>query len=181
MNGIFSRVLLVLVALVLGTAGTAAAESKPEASVARPAPDLVERMLSRGATVVRPDDRAGARASVPTSVVATTTETATGFDWPAAGIGASVALGAVLALAALRVPRRLRGLARATLLVSALMAGSAGPANADPSCVGTYSSHYAQQGIRDEVAHRYTQGNQPYSFVAQFHGNLAECDAQVHG
>jgi hypothetical protein len=60
-------------------------------------------------------------------------------------------------------------------------AAPAGAAGGNSSCVGAYSSHYAEQGQRDEVAHLYTQGAQPYSFVAEFHGDVAACDEQIHG
>ena len=66
-----------------------------------------------------------------------------------------------------------------TAALMAVSAGSAPAASDNAGCVGTYSSHYAQEGMRDDVAHRYTQGNQPYSLVAQFHGDLAACDEQV--
>jgi hypothetical protein len=74
-------------------------------------------------------------------------------------------------------------LAKAMVATAAFMAigpGGAPAAVAQAGCVGTYSSHYAQQGMRDEVAHLYINGNQPYSFVAQFHGDLEACDEQVH-
>jgi hypothetical protein len=74
-------------------------------------------------------------------------------------------------------------LTTAVVVAAAFMAAAPGtaPAASDQAgCVGTYSSHYAQQGMRDEVAQLYSKGNQPYSFVAQFHGDLEACDEQVH-
>jgi hypothetical protein len=69
-----------------------------------------------------------------------------------------------------------------TAIVTALVAMPAGigyAASDKAGCVGTYSSYYAQQGLRDAVAHRYSQGNQVYSFVAQYHGDGPACDAQL--
>jgi hypothetical protein len=74
-------------------------------------------------------------------------------------------------------------LAKAIVATTAFMAigpGGAPAAGAQAGCVGTFSSYFAQQGLRDEVAHRYINGNQPYSFVAQFHGDLEACDEQTH-
>jgi hypothetical protein len=180
---VITRMLVTAVVVAVATTGSAAAEPNSERAAARTgAPDLIERALARGNVGVHADDRAGARTSIPT-VVPRTAQSSRAFDWRAAGIGASVALGGfALALAALRVPRRLRGLAGAALMIAALTAVYAPTANAERGCVGTYSSHYAQLGLRDDVAHLYTQGNQPYSWVAQFHGDtVAACDSQVHG
>ena len=71
--------------------------------------------------------------------------------------------------------------AAATVCAVLAFAGPAGAAGGNSSCVGAYSSHYAEQAQRDEVAHLYTQGAQPYSFVAKFHGDVAACDEQLHG
>ena len=71
-------------------------------------------------------------------------------------------------------------IAAVAIFAVAFPAGTSSAAGGNAACVGTYSSNYAQQGMRDDVAHLYTQGNQPYSFVAQFHGDLASCDEQVH-
>jgi hypothetical protein len=63
--------------------------------------------------------------------------------------------------------------------LAAVPAGSGFAASDNASCVGTYSSYFAHLGMRDEQAHRFSHGNQIYSFVAQYHGDLASCNAQV--
>jgi hypothetical protein len=162
MNVIAMRILVTALLFALVAAGSAAAEPKLEPGL--PAPDLIERVLLQKRVVARPDDRAGARTSLPT-VVSQTADDESGFAWAAAGIGASVAFAIAFAFAVLRLPRRVRGLARAVLMVSALLVamGSASPpaARAEKGCVGTHSSHYGQLGLRDEVAHTYTRGISP--------------------
>lgn len=71
--------------------------------------------------------------------------------------------------------------AAAAVCAMLAFAAPAGAAGGNSSCVGAYSSYFAQQGLRDEVAHRYTQGAEPYSFVAGFHGDVAACNEQIHG
>jgi hypothetical protein len=72
------------------------------------------------------------------------------------------------------------------ILVSVLVPAATASAAPNPnaSCVGTFSSFFAQQGIRAELAQDFAQNARPagrnvYSHVAQEHGGLEECFAET--
>jgi hypothetical protein len=70
----------------------------------------------------------------------------------------------------------------AALVVPAATASAAPNPNA--ACVGTFSSYFAQLGIRAELAQDFGQNARPagrnvYSHVAQEHGGLEECFAET--
>ena len=70
------------------------------------------------------------------------------------------------------------------LAAAALSAGPASPASDNAGCVGQFSSFFAQQGIRDDVAQDFAHNARPagknvYSHVAEFHGSLQECFDQT--
>jgi hypothetical protein len=71
-------------------------------------------------------------------------------------------------------------------LVAAALATAAPASAADPraGCVGQFSSYFASQGMRDDLARDFAQGARPagknvYSHVAEFHGDLEECFEQT--
>lgn len=74
-----------------------------------------------------------------------------------------------------------------TSVVLAAAATSAGPASAasdNAGCVGQFSSSFAQQGVRDDIAQDFAHNARPagknvYSHVAEFHGSLQECFDQT--
>jgi len=70
--------------------------------------------------------------------------------------------------------------------ILAMLAVPAGTASAQPdasaSCVGTFSTYFAQQGMRAEVAQDFAHNARPagqnvYRHVAQEHGELEACFA----
>jgi hypothetical protein len=80
------------------------------------------------------------------------------------------------------------------IVIGATLAALAMPvanASAEPneraSCVGTFSSFFAHDGLgmhRSDVAQNFAHNAQPagrnvYSHVAQFHGSLGECFEQT--
>jgi hypothetical protein len=74
------------------------------------------------------------------------------------------------------------GMVLAALGVSA--GNSLAAPNENASCVGTFSSYFAHQGMRDDVAREFAQTMRPagrnvYSHVAQEHGGLEECFAET--
>ena len=77
--------------------------------------DLVDRQLgnleARSAQAVRVDDRAGIRGVGPVETPVVVSSHSDGFDWAAAGIGASIALLAAAMLVAGALTRRRPGLA----------------------------------------------------------------------
>jgi hypothetical protein len=78
-----------------------------------------------------------------------------------------------------------------TIVIGAIFAALgvlAGNASAAPSenaaCVGTFSSYFAHQGMRSELAREFAQNARPagqnvYSHVAKEHGGLEECFAET--
>jgi hypothetical protein len=74
------------------------------------------------------------------------------------------------------------GLMLAALGVSA--GNSAAAPNENASCVGTFSSFFAHQGIRGDLAREFAMTMRPagqnvYSHVAKEHGGLEECFAET--
>ena len=70
------------------------------------------------------------------------------------------------------------------LAAAALAAGPASPASGKAGCVGQFSSFFAEQGLRDDVAQDFAHNARPagknvYSHVAEFHGSLQECFDQT--
>ena len=70
------------------------------------------------------------------------------------------------------------------LAAAALSAGPASPASDKAGCVGQFSSFFAEQGQRDDVAQNFAHNERPagrnvYSHVAEFHGSLQECFDQT--
>lgn len=70
------------------------------------------------------------------------------------------------------------------LAAAAISAGPASPASDNAGCVGQFSSFFAQQAVRDDVAQDFAQNAHPagtnvYSHVAEFHGSLQECFDQT--
>lgn len=70
------------------------------------------------------------------------------------------------------------------LAAAALSAGPASPASVNAGCVGQFSSFFAEQGLRDDVAQDFAHNARPagknvYSHVAEFHGSLQECFDQT--
>ncbi len=79
---------------------------------------------------------------------------------------------------------------RCLLTVSGVLAAatiSASPVSAasdKAGCVGQFSSFFAQQGLRDDVARNFAHNARPagknvYSHVAQVHGTLEQCFDQT--
>jgi hypothetical protein len=78
-----------------------------------------------------------------------------------------------------------------TIIIGAMLAALAVPVgtasaapNENAACVGTFSSFFAQQGIRDDLAREFGQNARPagqnvYSHVAQEHGGLEECFSET--
>ena len=70
------------------------------------------------------------------------------------------------------------------LAAAALLAGPTSAASDNAGCVGQFSSFFAKQGLRDDVAQDFADNAHPagknvYSHVAGFHGSLQECFDQT--
>jgi hypothetical protein len=81
-------------------------------------------------------------------------------------------------------PRKGILLITTVVLAAAATAGPASPASDNAGCVGQFSTFFAGQGLRDDVAQDFAHNARPagqnvYSHVAQFHGSLEECFEQT--
>lgn len=70
------------------------------------------------------------------------------------------------------------------LAAAALSAGPTSAASNNAGCVGQFSTFFAKQGQRDDVARDFAHNARPagtnvYSNVAEFHGSLQECFDQT--
>jgi hypothetical protein len=75
-------------------------------------------------------------------------------------------------------------IASGVLAAAAISASPVSAASDQAGCVGQFSSFFAQQGQRDEVARDFAQNARPagqnvYSHVAEFHGSLEQCFDQT--
>ena len=78
---------------------------------------------------------------------------------------------------------------RGHLITAMMLVGAVSPAvahasapNDNADCVSAYSVHFAQLGIRSDIAQTLAENSHPaglndYSQVAQYHGSFAECSA----
>lgn len=85
----------------------------------------------------------------------------------------------------MRNPRtRLLLIAGGVLAAAAISASPVSAASDKASCVGQFSSFFAQQGMRDDVAQDFAHNARPagqnvYSHVAELHGTLQQCFDQT--
>jgi hypothetical protein len=85
----------------------------------------------------------------------------------------------------MRNPRtRLLLIASGVLAAAAFSASPASAASDEAGCVGQFSSFFAGQGIRDDIAQNFAHNERPagqnvYSHVAEFHGTLQQCFDQT--
>ena len=74
-------------------------------------------------------------------------------------------------------------IASGVLAAAAISASPVSAASSQAGCVGQFSSFFAKQGERDEVAQNFNHNANPagqvYSHVAEFHGSLQQCDDQT--
>jgi len=85
----------------------------------------------------------------------------------------------------MRNPRtRFLLIASGLLAAAAISASPVLAASDEAGCVGQFSSFFAQQGLRDDVAQNFAHNARPagqnvYSHVAEFHGTLQQCFDQT--
>lgn len=84
----------------------------------------------------------------------------------------------------LRPRNRFLLIASVVLATAATSAGPAAAASDNAGCVGQFSSSFAQQGVRDDIAQDFAHNARPagknvYSHVAKSHGSLQECFDQT--
>ncbi len=85
----------------------------------------------------------------------------------------------------MRNPRiRFLLIASGMLAAAAISASPVSAASDEAGCVGQFSSFFAQQGQRDDVAQNFAHNTRPagqnvYSHVAEFHGTLQQCFDQT--
>ncbi len=81
----------------------------------------------------------------------------------------------------MRNPRtRMLLITSAAVAAAAIFVSPVSAQSAEAGCVGQFSSYFAHQGMRDDVAQNFATTARPagqniYSHVAEFHGTLVEC------